>query len=179
MKIAIHGGHCPGIDNGAVGDRAAEADINRAVMILLAEYLSGFGDEILRVQAADAGSIIKAVWDFGSDIFLSIHCNASVNHMVSGTEVHYAEQTGAALAACIQKRVVGALKTVDRGIKRSVNLPVLKYASCPAILVELAFISNREDETLLISRQVEFARAIAAGLMDYRANFCKNDLKIV
>jgi N-acetylmuramoyl-L-alanine amidase len=37
----------------------------------------------------------------------------------------------------------------------------------PAVLVELAFISNEGDEELLRDRQDDFARAIARGVTDY------------
>ena len=37
----------------------------------------------------------------------------------------------------------------------------------PAVLVELAFIDNEDDATLLGERQDDFARAIARGVTDY------------
>lgn len=44
---------------------------------------------------------------------------------------------------------------------------VILNTGMPAVLVELAFISNKDDEKLLINAQDEFARAIARGVTDY------------
>ena len=47
------------------------------------------------------------------------------------------------------------------------GLYVLSNTDMPAVLVELAFISNAEDVVLLTEQQDEFARAIARGVTDY------------
>lgn len=173
MKVVINGGHCPGLDSGAIGDRVMEAEINREVMFLVGGYLREVGYEILEVQENDLAGIVKRNNDLAADLFVSIHCNASVNHAASGTEVHYADEAGKLLAACIQERVADRLSTVNRGIKKSENLYVLKHADCPAVLVEMAFISNREDEELLIQNKNDFAGAIARGVIDYVTIFAK------
>ena len=71
------------------------------------------------------------------------------------------------LADCIQRQIVDSLGTVDRGLKERPELTVLRATDMPAALVELAFISNEEDEELLRDRQDDFARAIARGVTDY------------
>ena len=64
-----------------------------------------------------------------------------------------------------------SMNTVDRGIKEAVpgknGLYVLTNTDMPAVLVELAFISNEDDEKLLRNNQDDFARAIARGVTDY------------
>lgn len=169
MKIAINGGHFPGIDNGAAGDRASEAELNQSVMLLAARGLKVFGHEVLKIQELGDEAIIRASRGFKSDLFLSIHCNASVNHAVCGTETHYFDGEGKRLAVCVQAQLVESLKTVDRGIKKSENLYLLKYMDCPAILIEMAFITNRADEELLLCRKDDFAKAIAEGTAAYAA----------
>ena len=71
----------------------------------------------------------------------------------------------------IQSQIVDHLGTVDRGVKMAVphknGLYVLTNTDMPAVLVELAFISNEDDEKLLRNEQDEFARAIARGVTDY------------
>ena len=59
------------------------------------------------------------------------------------------------------------MHTVDRGVKERPNLCVLKNTDMPAVLVELAFIDNEEDCTLLTNEQDNFARAVARGITDY------------
>ena len=89
----------------------------------------------------------------------------------NGTETLIYGRGGEAekLAAKVQAKVVTALGTRDRGIKVRPELHVLARTKMPAILVELAFISNPQEEKLLADpdRQREAARAIAQGIADY------------
>ena len=90
-----------------------------------------------------------------------------------GTETWYCagSSDGKHLAECIQSQIVDHLGTVDRGVKMATpgknGLYVLTNTDMPAVLVELAFISNEDDEKLLRNEQDEFARAIARGVTDY------------
>ena len=84
-------------------------------------------------------------------------------------DVYSAGSDGEKLASFIQNQIIGALGTVDRGVKYSKGLYVLKHTDCPAVLVETAFISNAEDEKLLAEKKAEFAHAIARGVSDFYA----------
>lgn len=47
MRIAINGGHCPGLDSGAVGSTGLqEANVTRDLMELLMQYLQQVGHEV-------------------------------------------------------------------------------------------------------------------------------------
>ncbi len=63
-----------------------------------------------------------------------------------------------------------ALDTADRGVKiapSGVNgLFVLTNTDMPAVLVELAFITNPGDLDVLENRQDDLARVIARGITD-------------
>ena len=56
---------------------------------------------------------------------------------------------------------------VDRGVKESKKLCVLKHTDMPAVLVELGFINNDDDFFKLQNHKDDFARAIARGVTDY------------
>lgn len=170
MKICINGGHCPGKDPGAVGDYLQEADVAKQLMQGVAGYLRAVGYEVLEVQENELYEITDASNSWGADLFVSLHCNAAMNRSARGTETFcYGAGEGESLAYCIQRQMVESLGTVDRGVKYSKGLYVLKYTDCPAVLVETAFISNVEDEALLRARLDDFARAIARGVTDYFA----------
>lgn len=171
MKICINGGHCPGLDPGAVGEYLQEADVAKVLMQSVASCLRNVGYEVLEVQENDLEDITSRSNEWGADLFVSIHCNAAVNSAARGTETfcHSSGGAGESLADCIQKQIVGSLGTVDRGVKYSTGLYVLKHTDCPAVLVETAFISNSEDEKMLDGCMDEFAKAIARGVTDYFA----------
>lgn len=113
-------------------------------------------------------SVCDCANEWPADIFISIHCNAA-NGMAHGTETLIHSEGGRAeqLAECIQRQIVDSLDTTDRGLKERPELIVLRATDMPAVLVELAFIDNDEDAELLMTRQDDFARAIARGVTDY------------
>jgi N-acetylmuramoyl-L-alanine amidase len=174
MNVTINGGHYPGIDPGAVGATGLqEAVVVREIMQLVAGYLRPVGYTVLEVQENGLYQIAAAAKKFGAQIFVSIHCNAAANSTAKGTETYCYSFGGQSekLAQCVQKQVVDSLGTVDRGVKTA-NFYVLRATECPAALVELAFISNPDDEKLLADAGMrdEFARAVARGVTDYVAS---------
>lgn len=106
--------------------------------------------------------------EWGADVFVSIHCNAA-NTLAQGTEVECYKRLsdGGALAVFIQRQIVSALGTVDRGVKEMPRLIVLKHTDMPAVLVETAFIDNDDDMLLLVQHWDDIARVIARGVTDY------------
>ena len=108
--------------------------------------------------------------EFAAELFLSLHCNAAENTSARGTEVfHYPGSVeGLKLAKCIQQAILDNLGTVDRGVKAE-NFMVLRETSCPAVLIELAFISNDDDRSALTDLLLRrgFAVAVASGVEDY------------
>ena len=180
MKVFINPGHKPGLDSGAVNPNSGmqEADVALAIGTLVKQYLEDAGVECEFLQSnslngededEDNPSICRTANESGADIFVSIHCNAA-NTEAQGTEVEvysYSSDEANRLAQCIQNQIVGALGTVDRGLKERPNLAVLRNTDMPAVLVETAFIDNDADAELLANNQDDFARAIARGVTDY------------
>lgn len=91
--------------------------------------------------------------------------------MANGTETLVFGLGGKAerAARAIQNQLITSIDTTDRGIKERPDLIVLRHTEMPAVLVEIAFISNDSDVDLLIHEQDTIARAIARGVTDY---FC-------
>jgi N-acetylmuramoyl-L-alanine amidase len=116
---------------------------------------------------------------WGADCFVSIHCNSANDPNANGTEtfIFPGSSKGRMLAEPVHNRVVRALGTRDRGIKEAAfatgweaqEFGVLRLTRCPAVLVELAFISNPTEEALLESEsfQRKAAQAIAEGVAAY------------
>ena len=55
-------------------------------------------------------------------------------------------------ATLVQKQFVDSLKRGDRGVRQAAFLVLLRTA-CPSVLVEMGFISNREEEKFLVSKE--------------------------
>ena len=177
MKVFINPGHAPnGVpDPGAVSDVTGlrECDVALSVGKLAAHYLNAVGIETALLQSDDLYEVCSEANNLESDLFISIHCNSVESPYAEGTETWYCAGSGKGryLADCIQSQIVDSLRTVDRGAKMATpgknGLYVLTNTDMPAVLVELAFISNEDDEKLLRNEQDEFARAIARGVTDY------------
>lgn len=175
MKVFLNPGHAPGgnPDPGACGCGLRECDVVKDVADRVARHLVAAGVEVVGNYQCDSLVDIVAESDkSGADIFVSIHCNA-FNGAANGTEVwhYFTSKSGERLADCIQRQIVTALETNDRGVKPAEpgrnGLYVLINTSCTAVLVELAFIDNEVDAGKLRNLKDDFARAIARGITDY------------
>ncbi|MDO4204008.1 MAG: N-acetylmuramoyl-L-alanine amidase [Selenomonadaceae bacterium] len=167
MHIALNAGHMSGMDPGACGSCSTEADICRQVMESCAALLRDSGYEVLTFQSDELESIVGASDGFGADIFVSIHCNGAVTQAAKGTEVYAMSEAGYELGLCIDRAIVVYLGTADRGVKDGSRLYVVNQTEATAVLVELAFITNQDDEWLLNQRTDDFASALAAGIIEY------------
>lgn len=177
MKVFLNPGHAPNgnPDPGAVNDATGlrECDVALAVGKSAASYLNAAGVEAELLQSDSLYEICETANSSNADIFVSIHCNASDAEEASGTETWACAGSyrGSMLADCIQNQLVDALDTTDRGVKIATpgvnGLYVLTNTDMPAVLVELAFISNPGDEEILANNQDDLARAVARGITDY------------
>ena len=181
-KIYIDQGHNPeGINAGAEGFGLREQDINYAVGIRLRDILQADGRFEVRVSrptpetslgtgnATSLAARVNGANEWGADYFISIHCNASENPAANGSEVYVFRDTGAAadLAAAVLAAIVARVGTKDNGVRVNPALYVLRRTRMPAILVELAYITNAKDVQKLQNDRYAFAYAIYEGLCTY------------
>ena len=170
MKVFINPGHSvnAGEDPGACYNGLREADITLAIGQRVADYLNAAGCETMLYQFDDLHAICDTANFWNADLFVSIHCNAVEDPTAEGTITFcvYGAGAGRDLAEFVQAQIVTSLPVYDRGVQEA-GFAVLTGTSCPAVLVETAFISNYDDAQLLATRQDDFARAIARGVTDY------------
>lgn len=183
-RIALDPGH-GGSDTGARGRSAGlrEKDVNLAVARMLRDTLAEAGaivtmtrDSDRDVCAANADDFaeLQARVDVGAkakaDIFVSVHCNANPSGAADGSATYFFEKTwlDRLLALNVQKAIVARGDRRDRGI-REARFHVCRRSAMPAVLVELAFISNRIEEAMLADE--DFQREMAAGIADGLASY--------
>ena len=96
--------------------------------------------------------------------FVSFHRNAFQPNEAKGVETYSLSSVGAGreLASKIQNN----LKEIfyNRGVKTS-NFYVLRKTNCPAVLIELGFIDNDEDNKIFDSKFEEIAQAITKACL--------------
>ena len=181
-SIVIDAGHGGG-DTGAVGPHGVtEKEVTLAVALKVQQLLQSSGANVVMTRTTDRdvswagssnGQELQARVDKtppGAAVFVSIHCNAFSNSATQGMETYYYWNSteGRRLAALLNEELENFGGRFNRGVKGA-NFYVLKHTSIPASLVELAFITNPEEEYLLAdnSYQQQLALAITRGIKRY------------
>lgn len=180
MKIFIDAGHNDSKwDTGAPGNGLREQDVTYDVSSKLATKLKSVGVDV-KLSRETKGTILGTnlnsslnkraemanKWE--ADLFISMHCNSFHVTSANGTEVYtYSKKSKAyALAENICNAICKKLGTTNRGVKTS-NFVVLSKTNMPAMLIELAFISNASDAQLLKNKQDDFVDAIFNEICSY------------
>lgn len=184
--IAIDPGH-GGSDSGAIGPTGVmEKSVTMRVSRELKRLLEAEGARVVLTRTSDTevspkGARATAVEELearcdianraNADIFLSIHADAFTNREVKGTTAYYytkGSKQSKLLADSVRTALIDAIGTVDRGTQTS-NFYVVKHTDMPAILVEISFISNPDEERMMNSDAgiKKIAQGIADGIADY------------
>ncbi|ABX43178.1 N-acetylmuramoyl-L-alanine amidase family protein [Lachnoclostridium phytofermentans] len=182
IKIFIDQGHNPGgINGGATGFGINEQDVTFNVGIYLRDLLNNDPrfeartsrqtiTEVLGTSSATSlRTRVEMANSWPANYFISIHCNANVNPAINGSEVYvYALYTEAAnLAESVLEFMVDTVGTRYNGVRENPSLYVLRRTQMPSILIELAYITNYEDNLLLQNEQYTFAYGIYLGILNY------------
>jgi N-acetylmuramoyl-L-alanine amidase len=173
-----HGGaHSGGVGPSGVQEKTITLEVALALRRLLVELgasvvLTRSHDQHLSPDS-DTDLIERTVIcnRIDPDLFLSLHTNISQHVSERGFEV-WVRRNGAHIkeswkfAELICTELATVLGDSNRGIKNEHNLRVLKGTECPAVLVELEFLSNPEAEKRLANSQVQsrLADALAEAI---------------
>ena len=77
-------------------------------------------------------------------VFVSIHFNDSRTRRAKGFETYYHSGASFDLASRIQQKLMSIPNSSNGGV-HTANFRVLRLASCPAVLVECGYLSNRAE----------------------------------
>ena len=183
--ITLDAGH-GGSDPGAIGsDGTKEKNITLAITKIVKEILEEKGAKVYMTRttdvdvfgpnASDAEELqarVNVGEKYNSDMFVSLHINSSVNKNIGGFSTYYYPKTDndLRLAKNIQNKLAANFGVDDLGVRQA-NFYVIKRISMPAVLVEMCFISNEKELTLMKGQwfQKKTARLIAEGIEKYFA----------
>ncbi|MBR2520231.1 MAG: N-acetylmuramoyl-L-alanine amidase [Selenomonadaceae bacterium] len=185
--IVIDPGH-GGNDAGAIGPTGVmEKNVTLKVSLELRKLLEAEGAQVIMTRYDDStvsakgakasdieelGARCDVANRAGADIFISIHADSFTRPEARGTTGYYYSKSttgrGQKLADCIRRNLVEQLGTPSRGTQPC-NFYVVKNTDMPATLIELGFISNKEEEKLLDSADgvKRAAQGIFDGIEDY------------
>ena len=174
--IVIDPGH-GGSDTGAIGPtNIQEKDVTLAISLELRKLLQNNTAQVIMTRQTDKDvygmfasdtaelqSRVDVANNADADLFISIHVDSFVNSLAGGTTTYYSAKTDqdAQLAHFVEDSLVEQLKLQNRGYQEK-NFYVLSNSNMPAILTEVAFISNPDEEKRL--KNSTFIKKAAFGI---------------
>ncbi len=174
--VVIDAGH-GGEDKGAIRFGTNESELNLEVAKLVEEYLRDNKIHVTMTRSKDVflelAQRVEISNKISPDAFVSIHHNASLKEGIKGVETHWYRDESVSLAKTVHAQIASSKNmkdwdTLDRGLCKS-QFYVINHTVAPAILVEVGFISNKEELERLKNKkyQKEEAKAIADGIIKY------------
>ncbi len=118
-------------------------------------YVYGNSDPDQHLSAAIHADTETGYGDIADHILASMQ---STNHQVESIS----------LANCITRNLEGAVNLKNRGVKQA-QFRVLKNAQMPSVLLELGYLTNPDDERVLLSKEGQkvLSKNIAKSVMQY------------
>ena len=189
LVVAVDAGH-GGYDGGAVGrvsgvpEKGLNLDVARRVECLLAaqgaqvvmtrtdDYALCDEDPPIRKKLQDMQRRAAIVAQGEADLLLSIHMNEYAGRNESGPQVFYREgcPAGRLLAGAVQAAMNDGLAPKRHREALGGDYYILTLG-VPGVLVECGFLSNKEEEALLLTEEYRerVARAVVQGVMAWHS----------
>ena len=185
---AGHGGYDPGASYFGISEKS----LTLAIQSRVKAKLESEGYQVVTTRTSDTYVDLtnrsRAANASESDIFVSIHINASGSSAAQGIETYYYQpyaeypsrinatyhanptrlSMSDTLANAIQSSLINATGAQNQGVKRQ-TFAVLRETTAPAVLLELGFLSNPQEAARLNTSayQETLANAIVAGIKRY------------
>lgn len=184
--VIIDPGH-GGRDPGKVGTAGTfEKDINLKIALYLKNILESQDMEVIltrtidkdlsttdsNFKSSDMKERVALIEHNHADLVVSIHQNSYTDSGVYGAQCFYYSNSseGKKLATLLQNQIIASTnQTKIREVKSNNDYYLLKYSNTPTVIVECGFLSNPEEEKLLLTDeyQKKMAWAIHLGILQY------------
>ena len=184
--VVIDPGH-GGTDPGSIGYKTKihEADLNLKLSLMLKSKLENSGINVVMTREnekamiegsgrkwkkADMEARKELIKETRPNMVISLHQNSYTNHSLRGAQVFYdkSSEISKNIAECIQ----GEFKEhLDKSIKATSpgDYFMLKCSLAPSVIVECGFLSNAEEEQLLLTPdyQEKIVNCIYKGIVKF------------
>ncbi len=188
--IVIDAGHGKPDEGAQSSNGTTEAQTNLKIALKVQNLLEQSGCEVILTRSDD-----EAIYDLDSktlkdkkisdihnrvkignesqaDIFVSIHLNKIPENQYYGWQTFYKKDNveGKKLATCIQNNLNTSIQRENDRVPLTIdNVYIIKHVEIPTAIVECGFLSNPEEEKLLLddNYQNKLAWGIYTGIIDY------------
>ncbi len=181
-RICLDAGHGykRKLATGAAANHLIEDDLALDFVTRIGHHLRAAGHETVLTRPTDAFVELKERPKIAKhqkcDLFVSIHCNAAGSPNANGAEVLISRQDS--LSIGVASRVLSVIcqegmnrrgvKRDDEGAHKSLYVLQNTYSQMRSILVEIGFLTNKDDAAKLADRywRERVSRVIAKALTD-------------
>jgi len=123
-------------------------------------------------KVSDIKNRVKIGNSSSADIFVSIHLNKIPQNQYWGWQCFFenGNDKSQALATCLQNSLNEAIQKENKRVPMKLdNVYIVKHVEIPMSIVECGFLSNPEEEALLVTDEYQdkLAWGIYTGIMEY------------
>ena len=188
--IVIDAGHGKPDEGAQSNNGTTEAETNLKIAIKLQNLLEQSGSSVILTRSdenaiydldaktlkqkkiSDIHNRVKIGNESSADIFVSIHLNKIPQQQYDGWQTFYNAQSaeGQKLAVSIQTNLNDAIQKENNRVAKTIdNIYIIKHVEIPTTIVECGFLSNPEEEKLLLDDEYQnrLAWGIYNGIIDY------------
>ena len=181
MKIAIdagHGGNNPGASG--ISTKIVEKNYTLLIANQIEKALMEKEAIVFMTRRSDNNYSMlereERIRDENVDFLISVHLNSSVREEVKGVSTYYRYIGFRPLTKYIQESMIKIDGLEDFGNIGSFNFALSGPTDYPNCLLEVAFLSNRDDEKLILSPEFhkQVAKQVVEGIKDWLKS-CKEE----
>lgn len=178
--VIIDAGH-GGKDKGAISETVYEADLSLLYAQLISKKLEAKGIKVIQLRENDQfielNERVRLANQYNADLLLSLHLNYTSpsqfpnkkgmelyisNKYIQGCDTNYRYKKIMNFASVLNQNYEGELKVLPA------PFTILRESNCASALIELGFISNKEEKAKLVSQdyQDELSTLIAVSVVN-------------
>lgn len=188
--IVVDAGHGKPDEGAESSTGTTEAETNLKIALKLQNLLEQSGSTVILTRSdenaiydydsktlrqkkiSDIHNRVKIGNESSADIFVSIHLNKIPQQQYDGWQTFYNAQSsdGKKLAESIQNSLNDAIQKENNRVAKTIdNIYIIKHVEIPTTIVECGFLSNPEEEKLLLQDEYQdkLAWGIYNGIIDY------------
>ncbi|MBQ3047933.1 MAG: N-acetylmuramoyl-L-alanine amidase [Clostridia bacterium] len=184
--IVVDPGH-GGLDPGSIGykTRVKESDVNLAISKKLETALKQAGITVVMTRTTEEGLYGLSTNNYKKrdmakrkeiiqktrpNMVISVHMNSYVKHNLRGAQAFYDKNSEISkkLALSVQEQFAEHLEASDKGVSVG-DYFMLKCTEAPSIIAECGFLSNEDDEKLLLTSEYQdkIVDCIVSGVLSF------------
>lgn len=191
--IVIDAGHGVPDEGAQSSNGTTEAETNLKIALKLQNLLEQSGSTVILTRSdenaiydlnsktlkqkkvSDIHNRVKIGNESSADLFISIHLNKIPQEQYWGWQCFYKEgnEQSQKLAKSLQENLNEAIQKENKRVAIKLdNVYIIKHVEIPISIVECGFLSNQEEEKLLLedTYQDKLAWGIYNGIIDYFYN---------